>query len=234
MIEWANIWYYDKKKGGVLLKRLFLIISLIIAVMLSGCGMVATTKEGTTTQKDTATQAEESREDKVYGLNEKASPVEGFSITVTAFNIQGVKGDRTADNYANANGEYFAKGSDIVKASDYNSIVVDVEFENNTEKAISISTIGWKAILQDGYKLKNFKPDGKYDNQIASNNKIKLTLSDIVEKTISVKQVDISYSYLDYNDEWSQAMKDAMTSKITKDEFLEKFKPIPITWKLNI
>ena len=222
-------------KGWFILTKLFSIVLGISFLFLVGCG-APTTKTDAPAQKEQNTVSK----NKVYVINEKATPVDGISIAVTGLRVQSPKGDRTKDNFARENGEYFADGSDIVKASDYNQIAISIEIENNTDKVINTSLSGWQAKLQDGYKLKglSYYKDGTITNpmeikQVASHNNVKATLCCTIEKTISIKEIDLTYNYLDYNDEWSKAIGEAISGKLTKEDYEKKFTPVPINWNLE-
>lgn len=57
--------------------------------------------------------------------NEKTK--DGVKLILESVTKQPVKGDRTQDNVAEDNGEYFANGSDIAKAIDYEYITVKIK-----------------------------------------------------------------------------------------------------------
>jgi len=216
------------EKEGALLNRLFLVISLIIVVVLSGCGTAATTKDGVPAQ--TAAPKE-----KIYSLNEKASPIDGISITLTKLiKVKDIKGDEVKDELSGDKGYYVANLNNLAMANDYSELNIDVLAENITDKAVSLSEIGWSAKLFDGYKVEAISASKSLSGQIASYSSVNGSIVIIIDKSLSDKEFLLTYSYLDYNDEWKQAMRDVISSKMTKDEYEGKFKPILVKWKLNI
>lgn len=220
------------------MNKILYLLSIGLMILLLGCGTLATKTNAPVPVQKEASSPNQVTKDKVYGIRDIASPIDGISITVTGLKLQDPKGDRTKDNVSSANGDYFGHGSGIAKASDYNQIIIDVLIENNTDKVINTSLAGWAATLQDGYKLENFNySESTMDplgvKQIPSHNKVAFSLQSIIEKTVTINEINLTYNFLDYNDEWLKAIQDFNTGKLTKDDYVNKFNIIKLVWKLS-
>ena len=220
------------------MKKIMYLLSIGLMVALLGCGSPATKANAPVPVQKEASSPNQVTKDRVYGIGDITSPVDGISITVTGLKLQDPKGDRTKDNVSSANGDYFGHGSGIAKTSDYNQIIIDVLIENNTDKVINTSLAGWAATLQDGYELKNFNylestMDPLGVKQISSHNKVKLSLQNIIEKTVTINEINLTYNFLDYNGEWLKAIQDFNTGKLTENDYAKKFNIIKLGWKLS-
>ncbi|WP_051560412.1 hypothetical protein [Clostridium beijerinckii] len=194
-----------KKKLIASVLALFTIISLV------GCGSTQTTANA---------DAKEPTKQEDSNPNEKT--VDGIKFTLESATKEPVKGDRTKDNVAQYNGEYFAIGSKIVKAADYENVVVNLKIENTTDKAITLSKYGWSAKMKDGYKLKDHTPSDDLKGQVASNNYVEGQVKVLVEKKLNVKEFNLSYNLIDYTN-FEKAMGDAISG--TKEDELNKKYP---------
>ncbi|MBA2906925.1 DUF4352 domain-containing protein [Clostridium saccharobutylicum] len=152
--------------------------------------------------------------------------VDGIKFTVNSVSKEPVKGDRTKDNVAAKNGEYFAKGSTNVKASDYEYIVIGLKIENTTNKAIALSKYGWSAEMKDGYKLKDNTISDDLKGQIASNNYVEGQVKVLAEKKLNVKEFKLKYNIIDYTN-FDKMLSDAVSGKSEsecKSKYPELFK----------
>jgi hypothetical protein len=156
------------------------------------------------------------------------------AITISNVKVSPVIGDRTKDNVGQANGDYFAIGSDIVKASDYEQIEVTVNIDNKSTKSIHFSGAGWIAKMPDGYELKVSQAKGKVDGQIASNHTGEGKLIFVKEKTIIAKNVLLTYKLMDYGDEFNEAVRKAISGDLTKEEFEKQFKPQEMNFEVTL
>lgn len=99
-----------------MLKKKMLVLAICLAALLVvvGCG-----------NDNAVTNEPEKPEQTASNFYKYGTPVavDNVVFTITEGAINPVKGDRTEDNYADENGEYFALGGDIVKAADYEQIV---------------------------------------------------------------------------------------------------------------
>lgn len=161
-----------------------------------------------------------------------------ISITIVDAKKEAVIGDRTQDNYAKKGGEYIAYGSDIVKAADYDKIVVTVQVDNKSEKAISFSSMGWLAVMPDGYKLDNITVDGDIEGQVPSNYSGTSTVNVIVKKSLNLSTFKLNLNLMDYNDEWTAAMGDIFKNGLTEQQYNEKygdkFVPKPLSFDVTV
>lgn len=164
------------------------------------------------------------KEDGASGMGNPVTK-NNVTITLTHLSIAPAKGDRTQDNVQDDNGEYFAIGSDIVKAADYEQLVLTVKIENNTDKALTFSEMGWSATLPDGYKIKSVKGEGKLRDQVASKSTGEGKLTIIREKAVNADKINLTYQLMDYNDEWRKAMPDVLSGKLDEKGYKKKFNP---------
>ena len=216
-----------------------LAIILLMIMFLSGCSAPASEEvseyqqqEDTTTMTDKPEETEEINDiGYEYGTPITVDDVV-FIITDCAINL--VKGDRTEDNYADDNGEYFAIGSDIVKAADYEQIEFDVIIENKSDKAIYFSEVGWEAELPDGYKTEHITVEGKIGEQMPSNYKADGKVVIIKEKDIQADQLQLTYNFMDYNEEWQEAIWKAVSGEMTEEEYTSRFNPQPVVFDIRL
>lgn len=151
--------------------------------------------------------------------NEKT--VDGVKFILEGATKEPVKGDRTNDNVADNNGEYFAIGSKEVKAADYEYIVVNLKIENTTDKAIALSKYGWSAKMKDGYKLKDDTASDELKGQIASHNYVEGQVKILAEKKLNVKEFELKYNLIDYTN-FDKMVSDAISGK-SEDECKKKY-----------
>lgn len=166
--------------------------------------------------------------------NEKTK--DGVKLILESVTKQPVKGDRTQDNVAEDNGEYFANGSDIAKAIDYEYITVKIKIENSTDKAITLSENGWSAKMEDGYRLKNCTLSKELKEQIASNNSIDGEVKILAQKKLNVQNFELSYNLIDYTN-FDKMVSDAISGKSEnqcKREYPELFKENYIKFNIEV
>jgi hypothetical protein len=167
-------------------------------------------------------------------LNEKTK--DGVKLILESVTKQPVKGDRTQDNVVEDNGEYFANGSDIAKAIDYEYITVKIKIENSTDKAITLSENGWSAKMEDGYRLKNCTLSKELKEQIASNNFIDGEVKILAQKKLNVQNFELSYNLIDYTN-FDKMVSDAISGKSEnqcKREYPELFKEDYIKFNIEV
>ncbi len=207
------------------MKKIFLLLLVVLLCVTAGCS-----------NKEVGNQQNAEIPNKgVIAENKeilKANPVKGVSIEITGFDYEDMKGDRTQDNYADDNGEYFAIGSDIVKVDDYKNLTVYITVKNDTDKAISFSSAGWRCKLPDGYKIRGIDGDLKF--QVASHNKKEIMLNAPIERNLNAKEIILNYNYLDYNEEWSEDIWKARMGEMTEKEYTNKYKPVTLEFKLKL
>ncbi|SHJ99799.1 hypothetical protein SAMN02745163_03035 [Clostridium cavendishii DSM 21758] len=197
---------------------------MLISLMLV-CSIATLVGCGSTSAKETSSNKETKKED----VKKEANTKTVYNLTLTAnAKIEPVKGDRTKDNVAQENGEYFANGSDVVKATDYKDIVVDVDAKNDTDKVISLSEINFGAELQDGYKLKgNISLTGnKQEDQVQSKSNGKYTLHYFVKNDTKAEKLKLTYLLIKNKDEFNNLIKDPNITKMSKEEVAEKYKDV--------
>ncbi|MDB2161496.1 hypothetical protein [Clostridium butyricum] len=166
--------------------------------------------------------------------NEKTK--DGVKLILESVTKQPVKGDRTQDNVVEDNGEYFANGSDIAKAIDYEYITVKIKIENSTDKAITLSENGWSAKMEDGYRLKNCTLSKELKEQIASNNFIDGEVKILAQKKLNVQNFELSYNLIDYTN-FDKMVSDAISGKSEnqcKREYPELFKENYIKFNIEV
>lgn len=212
-------------------KLLSIVLIGVMAVSLIACGDKSNTStNGSTGSKATATDTakNETKEE----ANTKT--VDGLTLNATA-KIETVKGDRTKDNVADKNGEYFADGSNIVKASDYKNIVVDIDVKNDTDKVVNLNSLNFSGELQDGYKLKTHisLTGDKQDDQVQSKASGKCQVSYIVKNDIKTDKIKLTYLWVKNKEEFAKLIKDPNISKISEKEAKEKYKDVFTTIKLQ-
>ncbi|QOR33856.1 hypothetical protein IMX26_10130 [Clostridium sp. 'deep sea'] len=197
-------------------KIVLIMLMLVIAVGVLGCSKGATPSGS---------------EDYVLGTKLEEDKI---SMAITAVSVTDVIGDRTQDNYGKENGQYFAIGSEIVKASDYEQIEISVSIENKSDKAMSFSFMGWSATLPDGYNLENLEVTGKLDEQIPTNYSCEEKIIIIKEKAIKAEKLNLTYSLLDYNEEWQQDLWASIGGTLTEKEYKAKYSPKELNFVLSL
>jgi len=229
--------------GGDILKKALIMLFVSVFVLIGCSGGSETSTENTeaenppqNTEHENKQESERENTQKIEEVYTLGTPIEkdGVSITITDVKVTDKKGDRTKDNYAQENGEYFALGSDIVKASDYEQIEVGVKVENKSDKAISFSSVGWSAKLPDGYELENIEVTGKLDGQIASNYAVEEKIIITKEKAIKADKMTLTYNFMDYNEEWRQAFWKLLSGEFDVQEYQDKFNPYPMDFILEL
>lgn len=166
--------------------------------------------------------------------NEKTK--DGVKLILESVTKQPVKGDRTQDNVVEDNGEYFANGSDIAKAIDYEYITVKIKIENSTDKAITLSENGWSANMEDGYRLKNCTLSKELKEQIASNNFIDGEVKILSQKKLNVQNFELSYNLIDYTN-FDKMVSNAISGKSEnqcKRDYPELFKENYIKFNIEV
>jgi hypothetical protein len=226
------------KNGGIYMKGIRVVLAvLMLLLVFAGCQeqpkqSIINTQVQPTQVTAQPTQVTEAKKD-VFGLNEAATTVEGLFITFTNCKVGNVKGDRTKDNVGTENGEYFAVGSNVVKVSDYKEIVLNANIKNDTDKAITFNKMGLFVTLPDGYKLENTSWEGKFNSQIASKSDGIGTIKIITEKNTKTDEILLTYKYINFNDEWNDTFSQYLKQTITEKQYLEKYTPIPIKFKIK-
>lgn len=202
------------------------VILVLVLVMFMGCGK---------SNKNNSTQNQSKKINEYYGLNDAVNPVDGMEFVITGVKEQGtIKGEKVEDELTGDKGYYIADLSSIVPTNDYRVIVVSVSVKNDTDRAIGLSELGWKAKLPDGYKIGTLSADTIFEGQVASHNSVTGDVKIIIDSSYNAKEFLLTYEYLDYNDEWSKALQKIMAGEMTEEEYKQEFQPIPVTWKLNI
>lgn len=207
---------------------LFLLIGTL-ALGLTACGASKSTGSN-----NKAATKETSNTKSAAAKDSNTQTVDGLALTITSAKADAVKGDRTANNYAQENGEYFANGSDTVKAADYKKIVVDVDIKNDADKAIQTSPSNWGAELQDGYKLQiDTSKNGKSDDQVQAKGTGKCELNFIVKKDIKTDKINVTYLWIKNSDEFAKIVSDPKNAQLTEQQANAKFKDVYSSFKLT-
>lgn len=174
------------------------------------------------------------------GINTDSNPNEkikdNIKFILESVSKEQVKGDRTQDNVSQDNGEYFANGSDIAKAIDYEYIIVKIKIENSTDNALTLSKNGWSAEMEDGYKLKNYTLSQEFNGQVASHNFAEGEIKILVEKKLNVQNFELSYNLIDYNN-FDKMVSDAISGKSEaqcKKDYPELFKENYVTFNIEV
>ncbi|EJW14285.1 hypothetical protein M5X00_31830 [Paenibacillus alvei] len=168
---------------------------------------------------------------------------DGITVEVTSATLEEIKGDRTKDNYRDDNGEYFANGSNIVKAADYRNLVLKVKYTNGRKTDINFPKlpIAWTITLPGGEKEKDTRlyTIGKnLTGKVKKNSTVEDTITLLVKKPAKKDGFVLTYSLLDYNDEFNNAINGVMSGKISKKEwdkkYKKKFTPVDMIIKLQV
>lgn len=212
------------------MKKILLLMCLSLSLV--GCNNVET--KDNTTQSDLTTQETMSEGvEKEVEASEETSNTENklTTIKIISTEVSEPLGDRTADNYADENGEYFAIGSDIVKCSDYDNIHVVAELTNNRENLLKTSAIAWSAKMEDGYNLELFQNgigigmmnDGDLGKQIQSGSSVTVEFDILKEKTIKGNKIILTYTDINYDDTYTEFFQKALSG--SSEEELQKEYP---------
>jgi hypothetical protein len=181
-----------------------------------------TTVSSSSLSSDTSSLKESSTQSET--ASGKANAIlDNISMKVLDAKKEAVVGDRTADNVSKKNGEYFANGSDIVKATDYERIIISMQVENKSNKAITFNQMGWSATMSDGFKLKNITIDGDINGQVPSNYSGASKVSILAKKSLKVSSFKLTYNLMDYNDEWNAALGDLLKNGLSEEQFNKKY-----------
>jgi hypothetical protein len=179
--------------------------TFVIAIFIVGCSKGSNPANASNTSTDNTKKRE------AKGDTSKQT-VDGLTLSASA-KIGAVKGNRSKDNVADDNGEYIADGSDIVKAADYKSIIVDIDIKNDSDRVADLSQL--YVVLQDGYKLNSTITGIEKDIQIQAKISDRYESKFLVKKDIQVQaktagkyefkfllKKDIKTEKLNFNCEW--------------------------------
>lgn len=206
----------------------FLLIG-VLTLSLTACG---TSKSTDTNSKSTTKEATSTKP--AASKDSSTQTVDGLTLTITSAKAEAVKGDRTADNKAQSGGEYFANGSNIVKAADYKQIIVDADIKNDTDKTIQTGPFYWGAELSDGYKLQQASnSNSKSDSQVQSKGTGKCELCFVVKNDVKADKMNITYLWVKNEDEFKKLMSDPKVAQMTEQEAKEKYKDVYTGIKLT-
>lgn len=207
-----------KKKNIIVL-----LVAMVLSLSIVGCSKSAdSSSKSVDTTKQEQTQ-ETKKEEVKKELNTQT--VEGLTLTVTS-KIQAIKGDRTKDNTADDKGEYFADGSNIVKASDYKKIVINVDVKNDTDKVVQMTKFYWGAELQDGYKLNQMITGDEKDVQVQAKSNGTYQFDFTVKKDVKADKIKLTYLWVKNENEFNKLMKDPNASKMSEEEVKAKYKDV--------
>lgn len=234
------------------MKRLAAACALLLVLAIPGCAAnkssssvsassASSNSSGNSSSSDSTSASSSSTKSssqktsgKAYGLNEPAT-VNGVSITVTKASLEPVIGDRTSSNVAQENGPYFANGSDIVKAADYQNVKISFKIENKSQKAYTFSAWGLKAKSQTDYELtNNIFGDSSADVQTDANSENEFEALFTIKKSISITSVKLTYSFLNYNSEWSDDIGKVTAKSMTESQYSAKYKPVALNFDVSI
>jgi starvation-inducible outer membrane lipoprotein len=188
-----------------------IIFIMMASLLITGCG--STPAKTTNNEKPNVQQTKEQKTQQQPVKQEIKNVVEKDGLKFeAAATIDTVKGDRTADNVADDNGEYFANGSDIVKAADYKDVVVTVTADNKRDKTIDIGQTNWSAELSDGYKLEQDinLADMPEDVQIQPNHQGSVALHFIVKKDVDTKAIKLEYTLVKDEEKFQKLISESM------------------------
>lgn len=215
-----------------------ILLSVAMMLQLAACGSASQPAAKSEAAENSSKASASSVAIKGADKNEKSATVENVTLTVVNAEKKPVVGDRTADNVGQENGEYFANGSDIVKAADYENIVATVKVDSKSDKAITFSEMGWSAVMPDGYKLEDITVEGDISGQIPSNYSGESTVTILAKKSLNVSNLNLNYSFMDYNDEWNAAMSDILQNSLTEDQYKakygDKFTPTEMVFNISL
>jgi CDGSH-type Zn-finger protein len=192
-------------------KALNMMLFIVTAcLLLAGCGSTSAKTINDGEKSNTQTEGEENTQQQP-ATQKNIVEKDGLKLEASA-TIGTVKGDRTQDNVADDNGEYFANGSDIVKATDYKDIIVAVTADNKTDKTVDIGQGNWSGQLSDGYKLEqNINlADTPEAVQIQPNHQGTATLHFIVKKDVDTKVIKLEYTLIKDEEQFQKLISEAM------------------------
>jgi len=212
-------------KGEVAMKKLIsILLFAALVISLSACSSndkyVNSVNSDSSSSTMSTVQSTTSSETVSSTTN---SILDSVSMKVIEAKKESVVGDRTAENVGKDNGEYFADGSDIVKAADYENITITIQVDNKSNKAITFSQMGWSAVMPDGSKLDKITVDGDIEGQIPSNYSGTSKILILAKKSLNISSFKLSYNLMDYNDEWNAALSDLMQNGLTEEQFNAKY-----------
>lgn len=166
---------------------------------------------------------------------EFSQTADGMTYTITKVELQDVVGDRDANNVSAENGEYFALGTDIVKASDWKEIVVSYTIDNVTDAAFGYATLMWEGHLPDGYAVQcdSNLMDLKL-MQVPSHGQKKEQLHIYVESSISVSELLLTYHHLDYNEQYFEDFGKIITGEMGQQEYESKYTPTDLKFTVPV
>jgi hypothetical protein len=193
-------------------KVIALLIISFVTSSLIGCG---NSKNTNADAKETVKQEQKSED------NSLEKTVDGVKFTISSVSREDVKGDRTKDNVTDNNGEYFANGSEIAKVTDYQYVVVKVNVNNGTDKAITLSQLGWSAKMKDGFELKGIIVSKELKDQMPSNYSVDGEIKILAEKKLTINEFELKYNLIDYS-KMPDMIQDAISGK-NKDECKTKY-----------
>lgn len=209
--------------------RKIISISLImcLTLTLSACGASKKVETNNAPAKTTNTKPAVTKDS-------STQTADGLTLAITSAKTEAVKGDRTADNHMQENGEYFADGSNVVKAADYKQITVDVDIKNDTGKTIQAGPFYWGAELSDGYKLQQNVPgNSKSDSQVQSKGTGKCELYFVVKNDAKTDKLNLTYLWVKNEEEFKKLMSDPRAAQMTEQEAKEKYKDVYTGIKLT-
>ena len=163
------------------------------------------------------------------GLN-KPNTVGGVSISITSCAISAVKGDRTVSNVRKSNGNYFALGSKIVKAADYNLIKLTLKINNESAQTYNYSQKAL-SVLPRGIVLGN--NIDQIDKVAVKTSKI-VTMNYYKKKAIQANKLSIIYNFLNYDVTFYSDLKAIAKKKMTVSQFEKKYEPTALYYSVPI
>lgn len=207
-------------------RKIYGIIACIIALNFVGCTKNVKSVNSSAAQgqlQQEAQKTETKGESSTAALNNKT--IDGLSLSVTSKLLE-AKGDRTQNNEDDPNGSYIAFEGNIVKASDYNQIVVYIDVKNDTDKPVLVGILNWTAELQDGSRLKAAVTGDEKDDQIKAKTNGKYEFRYIVKKGTKVDKLNLSYLWIKNKEAFSKLLSDPNFSKMSQQEIQEKNKDV--------
>ena len=188
------------------------LISIILIAMLS-IALISCKEESSSNNENTDSKSTENTATENKDSTKKQTELK---FTVDSVTREDIKGDRTQDNVSSENGECFAIGSKIVKASDYEYIVASVKIENTSDKAANLNKMGFTAEKEDGYQFSGIILD--IDTQISSKSSVSGKIKIPVERKYNVNKLKLEY----VGDIPQGLVQDSKT--LSEDEIKEKYK----------
>ncbi|MFL0268021.1 hypothetical protein [Candidatus Clostridium radicumherbarum] len=180
--------------------------TLVIAIFIVGCSNGSNHANSSYTSTVNTKKQEIKIDTFKQTVDTSNQTVDGLTLSVNA-KIGVVKGDRTKDNVAHDNGEYIANGSDIVKAADYKSIIVDIDIKNDRDNAADLRYLN--GALQDGYKTNSTITVDGYNIQIQAKTSGKYEFKFLVRKDIITENLNLYYLWIKNKDEYQKLIQNA-------------------------